>query len=311
MSIIEQLKQKLPPLTYPDCYDYILSLPEEQYPKYLKLVYFDRQRRILNYDNPQYFSEKLQWIKLYDATEEKTRLTDKISVREFVAKNIGNEYLRELYDVKEHFIDLDFDKCPNNFVIKCNHGCKMHYYINDKENLLKNPTLVSCLMNKFEKWLSTKFIGIGSLELQYKNIMPMIFAEEYIKEKNSSLPEYQVYCFHGQPKLIEKLIFTIPNYRVLWNEKMEPSTVKFNNKKNVVECATKEVYKIVELAKILSQNINFVRVDFILGKNKIFFNEMTFTPFSGFLPLNKSDDLLFGTYLNINKGKNYDRQTKQ
>lgn len=44
-------------------------------------------------DNPQTLGEKMQWLKLYDATAEKGKLADKYLVRERVADKIGEDYL--------------------------------------------------------------------------------------------------------------------------------------------------------------------------------------------------------------------------
>ena len=48
-------------------------------------------------DNPRTLSEKIQWLKLYDRNPRYSQLVDKFSVRDFVSKKIGDQYLNELY----------------------------------------------------------------------------------------------------------------------------------------------------------------------------------------------------------------------
>ena len=40
------------------------------------------------------------------------------------------------------------------------------------------------------------------------------------------------------------------------------------------------------VSKQLAKDFNFVRVDWIIYQNKLYFEELTFTPYSGFRPLN-------------------------
>lgn len=65
----------------------------------LYLIYFRGYQKILNLKNPQYFGEKIQWLKLYGHLDELSRYVDKYEVRDFVEKTVGNKYLNKLYGV--------------------------------------------------------------------------------------------------------------------------------------------------------------------------------------------------------------------
>ena len=75
----------------------------------------------LNWNNPKRYTEKLNVSKLLCATAEKTKLADKYLVREWVASIIGEEHLIPLLGVYDNFDQINFDKLPEKFVIKCNH----------------------------------------------------------------------------------------------------------------------------------------------------------------------------------------------
>ena len=74
----------------------------------------------LDFEHPQTFNEKLQWLKLYDRKSEYTVMVDKYKVREYIKNKIGEEYLIPLIGVWDDPDDIDFDALPDKFVLKCN-----------------------------------------------------------------------------------------------------------------------------------------------------------------------------------------------
>ena len=71
-------------------------------------------------------------------------------------------------DVTTYFDQIDFDKLPNSFVIKCNHGCKWQYIIKDKEEFLKNKRLFDIVKRNITGWLEQDYSFWGGFEMQYK-----------------------------------------------------------------------------------------------------------------------------------------------
>ena len=88
---------------------------------FLQLMYRRRMHKYLNLKSPKTFNEKLNWLKLYDRRPEYTIYVDKYKVREYIAKTIGEKYLIPLLGVWNNPDEIDFDKLPNQFVLKCNH----------------------------------------------------------------------------------------------------------------------------------------------------------------------------------------------
>ncbi|MBE8952411.1 MAG: hypothetical protein SR1Q7_04625 [Quinella sp. 1Q7] len=110
----------------------VKNLNPQFYPAVLAQGFRQRMRRQLDFNNVRTFTEKLQWIKLYDATPIKSRLADKYLVRRWVADKIGAQYLIPLLGVWDDFDDTDFDELPDQFVLKCNHGSGMNIIVRDK-----------------------------------------------------------------------------------------------------------------------------------------------------------------------------------
>ena len=90
-----------------DLYRSVLrALPEKPA---LYLIYFRGYQKILNLKNPQYFGEKIQWLKLYGHLDELSDYVDKYAVREFVAKTVGDKYLNQLYGVYNNPDEIDYE----------------------------------------------------------------------------------------------------------------------------------------------------------------------------------------------------------
>ncbi len=89
--------------------------------RYLKIAFRLQMKKKLNLENPQTYSEKLQWLKLHDRNPKYTELVDKYAVREYIKNTIGEEYLIPLLGVWDKAEDINLDELPEQFVLKCNH----------------------------------------------------------------------------------------------------------------------------------------------------------------------------------------------
>lgn len=258
-------------------YDYYRNLPPEKYEEELKLWFERVTKSPLNLDNPQTYNEKIQWLKLYDSTPLKTRLADKYLVREWITEQIGSQYLVPLLGVWDDFDDIDFDKLPNQFVLKANHGSGWNYIVKDKSKMD-----LAEARGKFNIWMHKNFAFSYGLELQYMNIPPKIIAEQYIEEINQ-VYDYKFMCFDGEVKFIwvdtdrftdhKRTLFTTSWERMPERLHYQPADYEIPRPQNLD--------KMLEFAEKLSQGFAHVRVDFYEVKGKLYFGEMTFTFGSG------------------------------
>lgn len=288
----------LPPYEY----ELLISLDESEYPKYLKRMFKMNTGENLNLKNPKTFNEKIQWLKLYDATPLKTQLTDKVLVRDWIKEKIGEEYLKPVLQICDNFGQIDFDRLPERFIIKANHGSKWHYKIRDKKELLDNKNLFSYMKNRFNSWLDVSFFPWAGFEMQYKGIIPKVIIEPLLVSEENPFPiEYEIYCFNGEPKIFQKIKYQNTVKYCVYGEDYNIDDICFNGSYiREVEPVDDSLKKAVELSKILSNGFKFVRVDWLLYENKIYFNEMTFTPFSGFYAFPKAEwNLRLGKMLNL------------
>lgn len=285
-------------------YEFLAQMKEREYPKYLKKFFKYQTGRNLNLWNPKTLSEKIQWLKLHDTTPLKTELTDKILARDWVREKIGDEYLKPVLQICRDYSEIDFDSLPNSFIIKTNHGCKWNYVIRDKEKFLAVPRLQSAVEDRIGAWLDSNFAFFAGFELQYKDISPMLLIEELLVTEENEVPvDIEIYCFNGEPKIFQRIKYGKVREVNIYDENFQPIDLKFKDNYVLFPQEADENIKLaVELARKLCQEFKLVRVDFMEYGNKIFFNEMTFTPFSGYFEFNdKAWDLELGNMLKLKK----------
>ena len=165
---------------------------------YIQCSYKWKTGKSLDLENPQSFNEKLQWLKLYDRREWYSSLVDKYEVRKFVEEKIGKDYLIPIIGVWDRFEDIDLEKLPKQFVLKCTHDSGGVIVCPDKEKFDFGKA-----QRNINKWLKRNYYH-RSKEWPYKNVKPRIICEKYMAdESGTQLKDYKVFCFNGEPKIIQ------------------------------------------------------------------------------------------------------------
>lgn len=272
------------------------DIPDE---KYLKLKFKHILGAELNLDRPLTFNEKLQWLKLYDRNPLYTQLVDKYKIREYIAKTIGEQYLIPLLGVYNHFEDIDFKKLPNQFVLKPNHTSGNIYICEDKTQIIFED-----LKKEINLWLKRNYFWVHR-EWPYKNIKPRIICEKYlVDEYGKDLKDYKIMCFNGEPKIIQVMSernngrFLVNHFDLDWNELNIPRKSILRNPN--IPKKPKDLKDMIEISKVLSKDIPFVRVDLYKTTYGLLFGEMTFFPVSGFMDFKKKkDDKFLGDWIDL------------
>ena len=264
---------------------------------YLKMKFYLRIGHKLNLKNPLTFNEKLQWLKLYDRNPRYTNLVDKFEVRKYIEKTIGSDYLIPLLGVYESFEEIDFDKLPEQFVLKPTHTSGDVFICTDKTKINHSE-----LKSEINRWMKREYFWIHR-EWPYKNVVPKIICEKYmVDESGTGLKDYKFFCFDGTPKAM----FVATNRGI--DTRFDFFDLDFNHLpfmqhyKNNGQKLNKPVgfEEMIDLAQALSQDIPHVRVDFYNINGKIYFGELTFYHFSGFEKFEPAEyDLKFGSYLKL------------
>ncbi len=258
---------------------YYARMKKEQYPQALKRWYRHTTGETLDLENPKTFNEKIQWLKLYDNIPIKTMLADKYQVRQWVAQKIGEEYLIPLLGVWQNADDIDFGALPDQFVLKANHGSGWNVIVKDKNKL--NLKKTRKLLNH---WLKLNYAFMCGLELSYKDIPPVIIAEQYIENMAGELFDYRFLCFDGEPKYCwVDTAWLVNRRRAMFNLNFELQPFTINTYPAIPYPLSKpeNFDQMVTCAKKLCEGFKHVRVDLYDVNGKIYFAEMTFTAISG------------------------------
>jgi len=249
---------------------------------YLKGCFRAKMGYKLNLKNPQTFNEKLQWLKLYDRNPAYTQMVNKYSVREYIKNTIGEEYLIPLLGVWDSFDEIDFDKLPNQFVLKTNHDSGTVVICKDKKTFDVNAT-----REKINKRINYNYYHLWR-EWPYKNVNPKIIAEKFMSSPGADdLTYYKFMCFNGEVKCE----FTCTNRRSMeglnvtffdtdWN--VLPFERHYPADKNEIEKPAM-FSEMLSLSEVIAKDLkcSFVRMDFYEIEGKIYFGEFTLYPGTG------------------------------
>ena len=248
-------------------------LPQEFYAKIYYEYYHGKK---LNLENPVRYVEKLQWLKVYFHPQILTKLVDKYEVREYVKERIGAKYLNELYQVCDHFNEIDFDSLPESFIVKGTHGSNMHMIVKDKRKLNKIKLKLSTY-----NWKRKNLYYSSGQEWAYKNVKPRIIVEKFLEDSQGELLDFKIFCFNGEPKFTqvqkwENGLKYIAHYDLDW-KKLKITYQDLINYDGEIE-KPKNLNTMIELSSKLSEKLPFVRVDLYNINNQILFGELTFYP---------------------------------
>lgn len=270
-------------------------------------------------DNPQSFTEKLQWLKLHDIIPEKSRCSDKILLRNYCEETLGKNLCPTIYQIYNSPDLVITDNLPKNSIIKCNHGSGMNIKC-------INGILTDEQFKQLKYWYKTDFSNsFNNFEFHYRNINRKIFVEKLLDIKY----EYKFYCFNNSAKMCECIFFdnmekslykNCATYEKIWSRhdaivdkkfRLIPNWQFDNPHENYKEinylkkyykcCYTDHYNELLKYSEELSKPFKFVRCDFyITNDNKTYLSELTFIPNAGYIKFkNKYTDLMIGKLLNV------------
>lgn len=250
--------------------------------EYVTRLFKARMGTDLDLEDPVTFSEKIQWIKLYDRRPEQTVMVDKYLAREYISSRIGDEYLVPLLGVWEDPEEIDFDLLPEKFVLKCNHNSGLGMCIcSDRSSLDKRKVI-----DGLKKGLAEDYYLSGR-EWPYKNVPRRVLGEVFLEDTvMGELVDYKLFCFDGDVYCTfvstgraTKQGINVSFFDREW--KMLPFRKRYPVLKDDFPCPRNHD-KMREIAALLSKGFPFLRVDFYEINGRLYIGELTFSPGSGF-----------------------------
>lgn len=270
-------------------------LPAERLAKFYSRIVLGKSVNLLK---PETFNEKIQWLKLYAYPKDPLVIqgSDKFAVRDYVQKKGLEKLLVPMIGVWQSVDEIEWDSLPEQFVLKCNHGCAYNILCEDKSKFDRDIA-----ERKLRTWMKEDF-GAFNIELHYSNISPhRVICEDFL---GCSITDYKFFCFNGEPK------FLYVSNDLIHDRQAQIGFFYLDGKKmpmrrddyiDITSITLPDFYDdMKESAEILCRDFTFVRVDFFLTNDKYYFAELTFTPSAGMMPFNPDEyDLEWGKMLDI------------
>lgn len=261
-----------------------------------KIYYRINVHKKLHLDNPIAFTEKLQWLKLYYCPNNPKiiQCTDKFAVRDYIKKIGEEELLNTILGSWTNVEDIPWEELPQQFVLKCNHGCGYNIICKDKSKFN-----VEEAKRKLQRWMKENYASYD-IEPHYGKIKRRIICEKYLGDE---VANYNIYCFNGKPIFLSLM-------RGLADGKDEKLTyyyvdgtkAEFKNRAFQTDDAQLSplLPEMVKCAERLSRDFPMVRVDLFDINGKIVLSELTFTPGGALLPIEPYEaDVKLGKLLDI------------
>ena len=235
--------------------------------------------RFPNLVDCQDLNDRTQWLKLFDQDRQIIRCANKITVRDYIREKVGDQYLVKLYQVHNHFDQIDFDALPNAFVIKTNHDSGTVFLVRDKAQMDKHN-----LELQIETALRNPHSWKGG-EWSYSYMPPQVLVEELINPRDHTPPpDYKFYCSEGKAKFCH---FVFDRGCETKEQVIDLAGSDLNVRLNLCfKLGTnfkkpKQWDEMIQVAEQLSQQFKFVRVDLFWTKERIYVGELTFWPHAG------------------------------
>lgn len=266
---------------------------------YIEWIFRRRMGYKLNLKNPQTFSEKLQWIKLYDRRPLYTIIVDKYEAKMHIANMIGNEYIVPTIGIYNSFNDIDFEKLPDSFVLKTTHDSGGVYICKDKANI--NIEKARKIINKS---LRHNYYLDGR-EWPYKDVPKRIIAEKYLEDtKTSELRDYKFFCFDGEVKAMfvatDRQNRPEPCFDFFDADYNHLDIVNGHPLAKVIPEKPQSFDKMKELAAKLSVGFPELRVDFYEVDGRPYVGELTLFHHGGWMKFEPEKwDRIFGEWVKL------------
>lgn len=264
------------------------SLPDKTF---LKIKYWLAMGKRLNLQNPTTFSEKLQWLKLYDRQSDYTMMVDKVKVKEHVASILGEDFIIPTLGVWDNADKVDFDSLPNKFVIKCNHNSGLGMFICKDKSKMD----IEAVRRGLKRGLRQNYF-IRNREWPYKDVPRRIIAEQYIDPAPdvSGLVDYKWYCFNGTPKYCHVIqdrtatgtsCFFDTEWQRLSLAGLKPET----EQSEITPQKPDDMETQIKIARHLSKEKSFSCIDVYHVGEDAYYGEITLFSFSGQACFNPED----------------------
>lgn len=254
-----------------------------------------------DFNHPKRYTEKLQLYKMKYRNPVMGQCVDKYEVRAYVeGKGLGN-ILNRCYGIYDNANDIDIDSLPKSFVAKTTDGGGglNVIIVRDKNNIDREQ-----FRKDLNHWKGNLFKMNPGREWAYTQMKSSrIIVEELLEDDTTgdgSIDDYKLMCFNGKFRClwVDKGRYS-DHHRGFWDDNLKflkgvySDHDTFDNPPALPE----NMKEMVSIAEKLSEDFPYARVDLYNIKGRIFFGEITFYPWSGYVKFTPDEfDYTLGSY---------------
>ena len=237
--------------------------------------------RFPNLVSPQSRNDMIQWLKLFDYRTDSVVCCDKIAMRQIVRERVGERYLVDVYQVHDHFDQIDFAALPRACVIKTNHNSGPVFLVRDTAALDR-----AMVRDSIEAMLGRVY-GWDKGEWAYAFITPQVLVEEHLAPESEAPPaDYKFHCDGGRVQwcayftdrhLDAKVEHVARDGRPIAGGAAGQT---YGDARTFIKPAVWD--EMVAVAERLAEGFQLLRVDLYCVGDRICVGELTLWPGSGF-----------------------------
>ena len=238
---------------------------------------------------PRSFNERVTAYKLKRRDALLAYTADKYLVRDYVRSRVGSRYLSRIIGNWHHPDEVDLSGVEVPFMLKGSHGCGFNLPIQsgiDKERVNANV----------RRWHNTNYYWYRR-EWAYRYLKPRFFVEEWLGKGGVPPTDYKFFVCVGRVRAVQvdlertsrhRRALMTPDWQMLDMIYVYPRPATAPEKPERLD-------EMMEIAEILGEEFEFVRVDLYDLGDRVVFGELTHYPQSGTGPFgSKDEDLRFG-----------------
>ena len=249
--------------------------------------YYRTYGRLPNYLEPVLFSEKIQWRKLFDQNPLFPIFCDKLSVRDFVQDSAPLLKLPEILWTGSDPAAIPHKQLPDRYVVKPNHRSNCNFFI-QKPGGLSDEQIV-----RMRRWVNTQQ-GRQNKEWAYQSITGQLLVEEMLDtDPDPSMSrDFRFHVFDG---LVHAIVVEFSEFAEAGRTVLDTDAFYDRNwrrlpyrrvrTKLLPPASVARPAKLVEMiasAEALGRGLDYIRADFFLIGDDVYFGEVTIYPGSGF-----------------------------
>ena len=254
-------------------------------------------RRLPRLRDPHTFTEKMLTRLLFDRSPRLTFFADKVAVREHVRDRLGGtEHLTTLYAVIDGAAEIRDIALPAQFVMKPNHLSGAVKIVNNGARVDRAE-----LESLAASWFRRSYFHEHG-EWAYRDIIPRVMFEELLDADGGTPADYKFHCFDGEPRFLSLIGGRFEGRLTLdiYDMEFRPVPARFEDLPSAVPqqtVAPPNFAQMLDIARKLSADVGYVRVDLYNIAGRIVFGELTNYPGAGLLKFRpRVWDRIWGDY---------------